>query len=65
GEQVMSAGASSAFAAARGGGDTYVTVHVHAPVGSSSRDRGRELAGHLAQYVKGGGRIYPAGMAPR
>jgi hypothetical protein len=30
-----------------------------------SRDLGRHIAGHLATFIKGGGRIYPAGTAPR
>jgi hypothetical protein len=62
GEQVAPVHAGSGRG---GGGNTYITVHVHAPVGSSPRDIGRQLADYLGAHVKGGGRIYPAGVTPR
>jgi hypothetical protein len=48
------------------GGDTYVfNLTVNAPVGSSPRDIGRQLADLLGAHIKGGGRIYPQGVVPR
>lgn len=47
----------------RGGGDIYITVN--APVGSNPREIGRQVAEVLGAHIKGGGRIYPAGVTPR
>jgi hypothetical protein len=66
GEQVMSAPVSAAVAAGRGGagGDTYyITVNV--PPTVNPADAGRQIANLLGAHIKHGGRIYPAGTAPR
>ena len=60
----MPAGASAAAAAGRGGGDTYyITVHV--PPTVNPREAGRQVADLLGAHIKGGGRLYPAGVTPR
>jgi hypothetical protein len=49
--------------AARGGGNIYITVNV--PPTVNPKDAGRQVAALLGAHLKGGGRIYPAGMTPR
>lgn len=64
GEQVMSAPASSAYAAARGGGDTYhITVNV--PPTVNPREAGRQIGELILAHTKSGGHLYPAGVTPR
>jgi hypothetical protein len=63
GEQVMPAGASAAAASGRGGDVYYVTVNV--PPTVNPREAGRQVADLLGAHIKGGGRLYPAGVTPR
>ena len=46
---------ATAASAGGSGGNTY-QITVHAPVGASSADIGRELVGHIKQYERIGGR---------
>jgi hypothetical protein len=53
--------------AAGGGGTTTIIIKVDPAVAAVTPDRqlGRQIAQHLGAHIKGGGRIYPAGTAPR
>lgn len=48
-----------------GGGNTYISINVTAPVGTNRRQLGQELADVILAHTRAGGRLYPQGMTPR
>jgi SLT domain-containing protein len=60
-------GGEQVIPASRAGGTTTIIIKVDPAIAAVTPDRnlGRQIAEHLSQHIKGGGRIYPRGVTPR